>query len=319
MSKAPAFQFYVKDWLSAPEVRRVSATSRGVWIDLLCFMWLEEEQGRIRWELFEVARATGVDLSDVQKFLVEAQKADLCDVEIHGDVTNGHTEVTLTNRRMHSEWKDRYSNRIRKQKQRASQPCPTKVTPPSSSASSSALSSSPYGLSKEHPSDEGCLSAYPPDGGQADAPAQPKPETRPKAREADVPKRARDDCPHREIVEAYHEILPELPHVRVWDGDNKAQLRSRWNESAERRALAWWREFFQRVKASDFLCGRKAGNGRDPFFACLGWLVKRSNLAKVLNGQFDNRGPRTGSSLGDRNAMVAQQAIERRRLANEGR
>lgn len=145
-------------------------------------------------------------------------------------------------------------------------------------------------------------------------PAQSKPETCLKAREADVPKRAQDDrTPHQAIIALYHEILPMCPVVKVWNDDQRKRLKARWNEKPERKSLDWWREFFQRCAASDWLTGRVRS------FVCdLDWLVGPKNMAKVLNGRYDNRGPRTGSSLGDRNALVAQQAIERRRLANAG-
>jgi hypothetical protein len=118
-------------------------------------------------------------------------------------------------------------------------------------------------------------------------------------------------------VALYHDRLPALPQVRVWGPENRAQLRSRWREDKERQSLDWWRDYFDRVQSSDFLCGRKSGT-KGPFFASLSWLVNRTNLGKVLNGQFDNRGPSTGSIQGDRNAMAAQMAIANRRRANAG-
>lgn len=37
--KRPAFQFYVMDWLSDPNVVMMSAEERGMYIQLLCYMW----------------------------------------------------------------------------------------------------------------------------------------------------------------------------------------------------------------------------------------------------------------------------------------
>ena len=39
--KAPAFQFYVKDWLADERVRLMSHTEKGMYIDLMCFCWNE--------------------------------------------------------------------------------------------------------------------------------------------------------------------------------------------------------------------------------------------------------------------------------------
>ncbi len=162
---------------------------------------------------------------------------------------------------------------------------------------------------RDRPSDEGLLPTSPPDGGPAGHLSQSEPETGQSAREDDAPQRARDDCPHAEIVALYHERLEVLPKVRVWGPENRAQLRSRWREDKERQSLDWWREYFDRVQACDFLCGRKAGT-KGAFFASLSWLVNRTNLGKVLNGQFDNRGPSTGSRQADRNALAAQAFVQ---------
>lgn len=151
MSKAPSFQFYPSDWLSAPEVRRISPMARGIWIDLLCFMWKENEQGKLTCTIFELARMTGATLEEAIQFLREAQKHELCDLKISGDVTNGHTEVTLVNRRMHSEWKEKESARLRKQKQRKSQGCPTSGHTEVTSYSSSSSSTSKTEKTEEPP------------------------------------------------------------------------------------------------------------------------------------------------------------------------
>jgi hypothetical protein len=37
--RAPAFQFYAKDWLAEPKVRALSWADRGRYIDLLASMW----------------------------------------------------------------------------------------------------------------------------------------------------------------------------------------------------------------------------------------------------------------------------------------
>ena len=121
----------------------------------------------------------------------------------------------------------------------------------------------------------------PPDGGDA-------PSERFDLSAETVPKPPRDDCPHQKIVELYHEILPELPHVHSWGDKNRANLRARWRGSRERQNLDWWREFFQYVGQSDFLMGRICGRDGKPFFANLGWLVTSQNFDKVLNGNYNH-------------------------------
>ena len=43
--KAPAFQFYAADWLTDSSLRLVSAETRGIWIDLLCYSFLSSDPG----------------------------------------------------------------------------------------------------------------------------------------------------------------------------------------------------------------------------------------------------------------------------------
>ena len=92
-------------------------------------------------------------------------------------------------------------------------------------------------------------------------------------------------CPQEKIKTLYHEILPELPRVKVWDEKNQGYLRARWRSDKEYQSLDWWKEFFLRVKASDFLMG-KTGK---PFSPDLEWLVTKSNFDKILNGRYVNR------------------------------
>jgi len=43
MSKSPAFQFYVKDWLASTKVRLMNHAERGAYMDLMCHTWNEED------------------------------------------------------------------------------------------------------------------------------------------------------------------------------------------------------------------------------------------------------------------------------------
>jgi hypothetical protein len=91
-------------------------------------------------------------------------------------------------------------------------------------------------------------------------------------------------CPHQEIIGLYHKILPELTAVRIWSDSRQAFLRSRWREDPARQELKWWEDFFQKVKASDFLMGRVK-----EFKVDLEWLVRPTNFIKVIEGKFKNR------------------------------
>jgi len=44
-AKFPYMPFFVSDWLSDEGVRFVTPAARGMWMDMLCFMWKSERQG----------------------------------------------------------------------------------------------------------------------------------------------------------------------------------------------------------------------------------------------------------------------------------
>ncbi len=98
-----------------------------------------------------------------------------------------------------------------------------------------------------------------------------------------------DNCPHQEIVALFHEILPEARAIRVWTAKRKETLRARWREQSKRQNLDWWRRLFEYVRESDFLMGKVHSPGRKPFELNLEWLLNEENLAKVIEGHYDNR------------------------------
>jgi uncharacterized protein YdaU (DUF1376 family) len=93
-------------------------------------------------------------------------------------------------------------------------------------------------------------------------------------------------CPHRDIVELYHQTLPMLPKVRSWTGNRQRMLGARWREDAERQSLDWWRGFFEYIAESPFLTGRAQNGNRPPFVADLEWIVRPQNFAKIDEGRY---------------------------------
>lgn len=117
---------------------------------------------------------------------------------------------------------------------------------------------------------------------------------------------AAPNCPHRAIIDLYHQCMPTLPRVKVsrWSGSaSEESLRVRWKEGISARegwfrygttdeGIAVWRRFFETCEQSDFLTGRVAPSaGRDrAFIADLHWLLKRANFDKVLSNNYVNKG-----------------------------
>lgn len=100
-------------------------------------------------------------------------------------------------------------------------------------------------------------------------------------------------CPHGEIVALYHEILPELPRVKVWDGTRKTHLQARWREALARQhindksgGLDYWRRYFGYVRKCPLLMGQVTQRDGRAWRADLPWLVKAENYAKVIEGRY---------------------------------
>lgn len=93
------------------------------------------------------------------------------------------------------------------------------------------------------------------------------------------------DCPHNEIIKIYHDKLPMLPQVKIWNDARKKLLRTRWKESENHQSLEFWNKYFSYVSKSMFLTCR---NEKVTFTPNLEWLIKPTNFAKVIEGTYHN-------------------------------
>lgn len=104
------------------------------------------------------------------------------------------------------------------------------------------------------------------------------------------------DCQHSEVISLYHQHLPTLRKVEVWNAARQGYLRQRWREVAEELSksteidssdvLGWWGDFFQHVNKSKFLTGRVNSKDGRAFTADLEWILKPSNFAKIVEGKY---------------------------------
>jgi len=138
MGKAPAFQFYVKDWLGDAELQMATSSTRGIWINALCFMWEAKERGKLTGKREELAKLLGSTNGDFEQFLEDSKRHRF------GDVTERSSFVTLINRRMYREQKEREITRLRVRKFRSKKKCNADVTPPSSSSSSNIINNKKF-------------------------------------------------------------------------------------------------------------------------------------------------------------------------------
>lgn len=106
-------------------------------------------------------------------------------------------------------------------------------------------------------------------------------------------------CPVQAIVDAYHELMPDNPAVRVLNDARRKTIAARWREAArlntkpfgyssQDEGIAAWREFFAICNESAFLTGKKPpGHGRDrPFIADLDFLMTPAKFAKCLENYY---------------------------------
>jgi hypothetical protein len=103
-------------------------------------------------------------------------------------------------------------------------------------------------------------------------------------------------CKLQAVVDLYHEILPELPGVRVMDSARERAIKDRWEwvlkstkpdgqrraETAE-QALAWFRSYFELARENDFLMGKTQRDDKHKNWKPdIEFLMKSQGLKQVL-------------------------------------
>ena len=104
------------------------------------------------------------------------------------------------------------------------------------------------------------------------------------------------DCQHQAVIDLYHQQLPTLRRVEVWNDTRKGYLRQRWREVAAELSkdkptsggavLDWFNDFFGHIQKSRFLVGKVNGKDGRAFTADLEWILKPSNFAKIVEGKY---------------------------------
>jgi predicted phage replisome organizer len=87
---------------------------------------------------------------------------------------------------------------------------------------------------------------------------------------------------YQQIADMYNEICISFPKIRTLSDSRKKTIKARLNKYS----VDDFRELFKKAEESDFL---KGSNGRD-WSADFDWMMKDSNLAKILEGKYDNKG-----------------------------
>lgn len=90
----------------------------------------------------------------------------------------------------------------------------------------------------------------------------------------------------QQIVDLYHSICVSFPSVRSLSDARKKAIKARLNTYS----VEDFKAMFEKAEASSFL---KGGNDRN-WTATFDWLIKDANMAKVLDGNYDDKGKAGG-------------------------
>ena len=104
--------------------------------------------------------------------------------------------------------------------------------------------------------------------------------------EKELDKRVREGAntpsPLQQIVDLYHSICVSFPAIRSLSEARKKAIKARLNTYS----VEDFKAMFEKAEASSFL---KGSNDRN-WTATFDWLVKDANMAKVLDGNYDDKG-----------------------------
>lgn len=86
---------------------------------------------------------------------------------------------------------------------------------------------------------------------------------------------------YQRIADLYNETCVSFPKIRSLSDARKKAIRARMNTYTEED----FRALFSKAEASDFLKGKNVRN----WTATFDWLIQDGNMAKVLDGNYDNK------------------------------
>lgn len=85
---------------------------------------------------------------------------------------------------------------------------------------------------------------------------------------------------YREITDMFNDICQSFPKIRSLSNTRKKAIKARLNMYS----IKDLQKAFEKAEASDFLKGKNNRNWQANF----DWIIKDANLAKVLDGNYDN-------------------------------
>jgi len=105
-------------------------------------------------------------------------------------------------------------------------------------------------------------------------------------------------CPQQEILALWKKHLPHLAQPRIWEGNRRAMLKTRWIQAGKPSefskdgyktvsdGLEWWSDFFGYIANDTKLANGFETQGRT-WKPDLEWVVNASNFQKIIDGKYD--------------------------------
>ena len=112
----------------------------------------------------------------------------------------------------------------------------------------------------------------------------------------EIDKENRERIQYKQIADMYNDTCVSFPRLTTLSEARKKAIKARFNNYT----LEDFKKLFTKAEASTFL---KGGNNRN-WTATFDWLIKDTNMAKVLDGNYDDR---AGAGTNKSGNSVAQQ------------
>lgn len=131
-----------------------------------------------------------------------------------------------------------------------------------------------------------------------DGEIEEKDKAAPQAETAPPPSRLAP-CPFKKIMELYHQICVSYPRIEDIDGERKKAVAARWRKYGD---IAVFEQVFRIAQASSFMKGE---NGRN-WHADFDWMMRPSNIPKILEHKYDDRPNTQAGQTSDALAAIAR-------------
>lgn len=285
-TKRPAFQFYPADWRKDVELQSCSMAAQGLWINAMCIAHECEPYGHLMvngrpMNTAQLGRQVGLSAKECEGLVSELLDAGVARRNEEGALFSKRMvqdEITRNARAAGGKTGAEHGAKGASHGKKGGRPAQPKG---GSETPLTGNETTPL-LGFEEP---------PPSSSSSSSPSGFK-----EGANAPLSKARLPTCPKQAIVDLYHEVLPELPGVRVMDKDREKALAEIWQwvltvpkKDGQPRAtdaagaLAWLRGYFLRARSNDFIMGRGFRSAEHQNWRCtIEYLVSSRGRKKVI-------------------------------------